>query len=374
MRIHLKTIIYKCCISGLALLLASCAQIAPGMRVERELAPEPAVHALPAITPITAGLVLAQNTLQASLPDQDIGPLLGAPQPYVIGNGDLLSIFVWDHPELNGPALIPQTFAGTLPSVSAGGVQAPTYSVDHNGMIQFPLVGPFKLAGLTEMQARDLLVRRLVRSIKKPDLTLRVQGFRSQRVFIDGEVKVPGSVVIDDVPMTLLEGLTRAGGLLPTADRSRIAVVRGGVSYPVDLPALVRKGMDPTKIMLAAGDLVRVRGLDESKVFVLGEVTTPKALVMHNGQLSLNEALGEVGGLNPMTSAGRQVYVIRNVEAQEPSVYHLDARSPVALALAENFQLKPRDVVYVDATPLVRFGRVLSAIIPTSSVISQTVK
>jgi polysaccharide export outer membrane protein len=170
--------------------------------------------------------------------------------------------------------------------------------------------------------------------------------------------------------MTLLEGLSRAGGLLPTADQSEIAVNRAGVVYPINLPLLVRKGMDPARIMLANGDVVRVRARDENKVFVIGEVTVPKALPMFNGRMTLNQALGEVGGLSPLTSEARQVYVIRNSDGKNPLVYNLDARSPVALALAENFELHPKDVVYVDAATLARFNRVISLIIPSANAVS----
>ena len=56
----------------------------------------------------------------------------------------------------------------------------------------------------------------------------------------------------------------------------------------------------------------------------------------------------------------------------EPTVYHLDAKSPVALMLAEQFDLQPRDVVYVDPAPLANWNRVISLILPTAALANTT--
>jgi polysaccharide export outer membrane protein len=115
--------------------------------------------------------------------------------------------------------------------------------------------------------------------------------------------------------------------------------------------------------MLRNGDVVRVLSREESKVFISGEVTAPRSLPMRNGRLSLNEALGEAGGINPVTGDAKKVYVIRR-NIQESVVYQLDANVPDALALAEGFELNPKDVVYVAATPLTNWNRTVSALIP----------
>jgi polysaccharide export outer membrane protein len=67
----------------------------------------------------------------------------------------------------------------------------------------------------------------------------------------------------------------------------------------------------------------------------------------------------------------RQIYVIRRV-GDKPEVYHLDAQSPVAYALAEGFELKSRDVVFVDPSQLVRWNRVISLLVPTAALANST--
>jgi polysaccharide biosynthesis/export protein len=353
--------------------LAACA-MAPGQHVDALSSDVGPSGQKPQIIPITHQLVQKERELTEQQANMEVTRLVAAPSPYAIDAGDILSIVVWDHPELASAAMV-QT-AAVNGADSTGTTLPPAgFTVDHEGLVQFPFVGKMKLAGLTEGEARKQLATMLSRYIRNPDVTLRVQAYRSKRIYVDGEVKTPGTQTINDIPMTLTEALNRAGGLLPTGDQSRIAVTRAGTTYHVNLPQLVKKGVNPGSIMLANGDSVQVGSRDDSKVFVTGEVVRPSALTMRNGRLTLNEALGEAGGINPLTSDGQQVYVVRNATDAEPKVFHLDARSPVAMALAQNFELQPKDVVYVDATKLALWNRVISLIIPgAANTVVQAVK
>lgn len=362
MRSFFKTVLNWFSFVSISFVLAACSNLEPGMRLDGEgKAPAGTAMPVPPITLITPALVKEAREARGQEPVQNIKMLLAEPAPYIIGKGDLLSILVWDHPELN----IAATGAQALTS---SGAQSPAaYLVDQSGMVQFPYVGVVKLAGLTELQARELLSEKLVKSIKRPDLTLRVLAYRSKKIYVDGEVKTAGNQAIDDVPMSLLESISRAGGFMPTADQSRIVITRAGVAYPVNLRQLASQGIDLSTLILANGDMVRVHSRDENKVYVLGEVNNTKALQMNNGRLTLAEALGEAGGLNQLSGSAKQIYVIRNAGAAVPSVYNLDASSPVALALADNFELNPRDVVFISASGLARFSRILSLILPTAA-------
>jgi polysaccharide export outer membrane protein len=118
--------------------------------------------------------------------------------------------------------------------------------------------------------------------------------------------------------------------------------------------------------MLQNNDMVRVFAREDSKVFMIGEVTRPTTLFLRNGELSLNEALGDAGGVNQQTGDGKQVYVVRNITADTHQVFHLDASNPSALALAENFELKAKDVVFVDTSAVVRWSRVINNVVPSA--------
>jgi polysaccharide export outer membrane protein len=318
------------------------------------------------LTPITPHVVKIERDKREKQNTQDISSLLSNSSHYQIDTGDVLSIVVWDHPELTNAATGMGAGTGAAAADVVAAQQPPIgFSVDQEGLIQFPFAGPLKVAGLTEEQARNLLATRLAKYIRKPKVTLRVQAYRSKRVYVDGEVKTPGLQAINDIPMTLMEAINRSGGILPTGDQSQIIVNRGGKNYQINLLQLVQRGVNPAKIMLKDGDVVRVRSRDESKVFVSGEVVSPRALAMHNGRLTLNEALGESGGVNPLSGDGSQIYVVRQ-EGSEQKVYQLDGRKQGALAMAEGFELYPKDLVYVAATPLANWHRAISLILPSA--------
>jgi polysaccharide biosynthesis/export protein len=234
-------------------------------------------------------------------------------------------------------------------------------------------VGTVKIGGMSEFEARDVLVKRLNKYFKDPQVTVRVQSYRSGRIYVDGEVRTPGLQSINDVPMTLPEVIGRAGGLGTLADRSAIAVTRDGATTLIDMNQLIEKGVNPNTILLKGGDLVRVMSREDSKVFVLGEVLKPSTQMLRHGRLSLGEALGDSGGVSPVSGDPRQIFVVRaGAKAERPEIYHLDASTPVAYALAEGFQLRSRDVVYVDPVPLVRWNRVISLILPSAQTLYTT--
>jgi polysaccharide export outer membrane protein len=313
---------------------------------------------------ITDGLIENERRALAERTRQDLSPLMVSnPAPYTIGHGDVLSIVVWDHPELASGGMAAATAAADNGNTGSNALVPPGFAVDHLGRIQFPLLGLIPVDGLTEEQARTMLAKRLARYLANPSVTLRVQSYRSKRVYIDGEVKAPGLQPINDIPMTLVEALNRAGGMLPSADQSRIMVERKATRYMINMRELVQKGVNPGTVLLVHGDVVRVHSRDESKVFVSGEVVSPRALTMHNGRLTLNEALGESGGVSPLSGDARQIYVVRKTP-ERTRVFQLDARVTGALAMAESFELRPKDVVYVAASPLANWNRHLSLLFP----------
>jgi polysaccharide export outer membrane protein len=344
--------------------LAACAS---GLPFQSRASGTASAEPVPPTEMITEQLIQVEKRQTAQQKQQDISSLINkAPPPYAIGPGDVLSIVVWDHPELAGagmPAAAATADVSTLATAAANSTPA-GFVVDHQGRIQFPFAGLFPVQGLTEEQARTLLAEKLAKYIANPNVTLRVQSYRSKRVYIDGEVKSPGLQAINDIPMSLTEALNRAGGLLPTADQSRIAIERDKMRYDINLRELVQKGIDPNTVMLAPGDLVRVHSRDESKVFVSGEVITPKSLTMHDGKLTLNEALGESGGVSPLSGDSRQIYVVRKAPDGKTRVFQLDARETGSIAMAEEFELRPKDVVYVAASPLANWNRNLSLLFP----------
>lgn len=352
--------------ASFTVLFAGCG-LAPGMHFEQPAQlvetsndqGDPASTVNIPITPIDLSLVKKMKAAQPVVTGDPNASLYGKAGAYKLGVGDVLQVTVWDHPELVAAL-------GQPPQQTRTADAAPGFVVDADGNLQFPYVNrPLHVAGKTEGQVQRELYQELSKVFVKPQVTVRVASFRASQVYIDGDVRTPGSQQINDIPMTLTEAIGRAGGFATTADQSRVTLIRDGVTYHINMAGMTSKGKSPSDIMLKPGDALRIDSREDNGVYVMGEVSKPATVIpMRNGKLTLSDAVSQAGSFNPETSDPKQVYVIRNGQSDQPEVYHLDARSPVSMLLANGFELQPHDVVYVDNNGLVRFSRVLNLLLP----------
>lgn len=343
-------------------------QSAVKLPVREPEAAEP-VPANVSIKPITAELIIEQMKLAAAerptATDSNMkgrpakGGVMPAPPDYKVGPGDVLTIIVWDHPELTTPA-------GQYRAADQAGTV-----VNEDGTIYYPFAGTLQVTGKTTRQIRDLLARSLSKYIEKVQLDVRVAAFRSQRIYVVGEVAKPGLLPITDVPMTVLEAVNQAGGFGLEADHSRVLLTRKGTTYRVDIQAMYENGASEQNALLESGDILNVQDRSFNKIFVLGAVQKPGSLVMTKKRSTLAEALADTGYIAQDQANPKWIYVMRG-DSDKPELFHLDGSSPDAMLLADRFPLRPRDIVYVDTADVVRWNRVISNILPTATTLYQT--
>ncbi|MCQ0032300.1 polysaccharide biosynthesis/export family protein [Burkholderia glumae] len=365
----------------LAMLLAACSS-APGNYLDtsrlEDHDPTPDKHYN--VKLITPQLVVAQALAQRK--ERPLPPdMFSDPNQYVyrIEPQDILGVTVWDHPELTTPqgqtfsagGNTTQTIAGALqqPYTNALPGQADPYgqTVGADGTIYFPFVGRVRAAGRTAQQLRDELTARLARYVRDPQIDVRVLSYRSQKVQVTGEVKTPGPLAITDVPLRLVDAITRSGGSTAEADLQRVRLMRDGKFYVLDANAMLDRGDAAQNVMLQPGDVINVPDRSDSRVFVMGEVKTPATVPMLKGRLTIADALTAGGGILDTDANPRQVLVLRDMQDKpdSPDIYRLDMTQPDALMLSSRFQLKPLDVVYVGTAASVEFNRLLQQIFPT---------
>jgi polysaccharide export outer membrane protein len=188
-------------------------------------------------------------------------------------------------------------------------------------------------------------------------------------VYVVGEVRTPGVLTLDDLPMTIADAISLSGGLTPTAWKSGVNVSRGGKVYEIDLKALYDHADSTQNLMLRHGDIVNVLDRSQQKVYVMGEVRTAKSVEIVNGELTLAAALGEVGGVNQNTANPSAIYVIRGTDGDNPQIFHLDAEFATGMLLAERFDMQAQDVVFVDAAGVSQWNRVISQLLPSVTVV-----
>src|ERR1044071_1689420 len=156
---------------------------------------------------------------------------------YAIGAGDTIGINVWKEPTLSG-----------------------TVRVRPDGFVTLPLLNEVQVLGLTTAQLRKLLEEKYKEFTTDPFVTIRIEGISSTEVFLVGQVGRTGAFPLNGNE-TILQLLSRVGGLGIFADRSNVRVVRRDgdriTEYIVDYDAIL-KGDLRQDILLRPGDRIIV--------------------------------------------------------------------------------------------------------------------
>ena len=213
---------------------------------------------------------------------------------YVVGAQDVLTIAVFDQQDLGGK-----------------------FAVEADGTFTFPLIGRVKAGGLTLRQVEESLRKELANGFfKNPQVSVAVEQYRSQRVFIVGEVRNPGTYPLTG-DMTLIEALARAGSSTEAASgealivRTRSGTKREGPVLPdqedgtevirVDIKEL-QSGKLSQNAQLQDSDTIFVPRAE--LVYVFGQVKNPGAYPLQKGTTIL-QALSLAGGVTDRGATGR---------------------------------------------------------------------
>lgn len=310
------------------------------------------------ISTIDSGLITKlKDRQQRALPAKNQQPIVTEGYDYLLGVGDVLSIGVWDHPELTIPAAVQRTAAFD------------GFRIQADGTITYAYAANLPAAGKTIRELHQLLVEKLSKIIEKPQIDIKVVGYNSQRAYITGEVNKPGVYPITEIPLTLIDAINQAGGLNDRADWRTVTFVRDETAETIQLDDFYTKGDITQNRLLKHGDIIHVSRTDNQKVFVLGDVNNAGSIDINRYGLSLAEALSDVGGLKEQTANANGVFVLRkrpaNAKGVIADVYQLHAQNVVALVLADQFKLQPRDIVYVTTAPIARWNRLISLLVPS---------
>ena len=258
---------------------------------------------------------------------------------YRLGEGDHLSLQVWNRPELSGKHVL-----------------------GPDGHITIPLIGPQKLLAMTREEAAGSIKVKLNEYYTSPIVDLGVDQYQANRVTVLGRVLTPGILQFDKPPV-LLDVLARAGSM-PVLDKqatlTRVAVFRGREKIIwIDLKALFSRGDLAYNIRLKPNDLVYIPDSSDTTVYVMGAVAKPGAYRL-TPNMSYLDALAQAGGPN------------EDAETKEISLYRpgRDAvqKIPFASLLSDskhvNYALEEGDIIYVPKHGLAEVGYVLRQLLP----------
>lgn len=343
--------------AGLAMVgLVGCA-FAPGGHMDYPATEEVDLSTMVDIEPITPALLqrIAQERPTAQARPEALLRQLDD-YDYRVGPGDILSIIVYDHPELTIPA-------GAERSASEAG-----NIIRADGSIFYPFLGRINVSGKTTDEIRLQLARGLSQYLTNPQVDVFVAQFNSQKAYVTGAVGSPGALPITNVPLTIVDAISGAGG--PTGDAywHELTLIRDGQEERLSLFSLLSEGDQTQNRLLRDGDQLHLPSADNQGVAMLGQIRSPGNLRMNRERLSLTDALSRAGGINEDRGDASGIFVLRpqSLESDKlATVYQLDVSDATAYMMASRFPLEPSDVVYVTTAPLARWNRVITLILPS---------
>ena len=271
---------------------------------------------------------------------------------YRVGVNDILSIIVFDHPEL------------TLPAGPQRSAEESGFRVQADGTFFYPFIGQVRAADRAPEQIRAEMSRRLAQFIPNPQIEVRVAAYNSQSVMVTGEVRKPTRLPLTTIPVTLMEAIGAAEGFTEHADPQRVTIQREGRLHTVDLQGLLRGGVRQNNPLLRSRDIIHVPRLTPQQAFLLGEVQRPDVIELSRDPVNLTQAVTRQGGLQLQRADARGVFVFRETTPRT-SVFQLDTSSPTGWILGTRFALAPNDIVYVVRSPAQSWNDVVMAIMPT---------
>lgn len=276
---------------------------------------------------------------------------------YRLTAGDVLSIQLWAYPEI------------TPPIQDISNIKAAGYPIDPNGNVYLPLLGQVKVAGKTLAETNQYLRSQFSRYLKHPDVVVRVLSYEGRRYFVNGQVMRSGQYTLNDQPISIYTALGQAGGVnTETGDNTNIQLIRQGQTYHLNAVELEKQGLSLHNLLIQPNDTIFVNAKQNQKLYVMGESNKSQALTLRDQGMTLSDVLGESEGVNPYSASAARIFVMRtDLSTKTSTIYHLNLSSLGNLALANQFQMQKNDIVYIDATGLTRWQRIMNQIVPFSS-------
>jgi polysaccharide export outer membrane protein len=289
----------------------------------------------------------------------------------IIRPGDTLSFTIYENVD-----------EGVLSRGNGGTSTLNSLEVDEAGFIFIPYAGRIRAAGNTTEALRRIITRKLETLTPEPQVLVQRAAGDDETVSVLGNgIAAQGVYPIERSSRRLMEMLATAGGITPPPEMTRVKVLRhqhkGEIWFEdvYDYPEYDLK--------LHAGDRIFVNR--DPRVFtVLGATGTQANVPFGMRQLSALQAVAQAGGLNSQTADPTGLFVIRKQDAEtlnkllgrndfvgEKSViYVLNLAEPNGIPLAQDFDIRDGDAIYVTEAPFVQWTKTLNAITGTAGAVN----
>ena len=253
-------------------------------------------------------------------------------------------------------------------------VELPEQKIDSSGTITVPYVGRVRAAGYSTGAIERAIVKALQNRAIEPQVMVTVTDAQSSLITIMGDGGNTRTAVNPNGER-LLDVLARTGGISGPAEETYITLKRGGKESRVLFKNVIKN--DAENIFIIPGDTLYIDR--ERRTFIaFGAMGAIGRVDFNESDLSLVEAVGEVGGLLDDVSDAEKVFLYRLVDRETllkagtdlshiqakmvPTVFRMNMRDPAALFQARKFAMQDKDVVYVSKAKTYEITKFLSII------------
>lgn len=310
----------------------------------------------------------------------------GQPIGQLVRPGDVLDVTIWEAPPAalftaGGDIRVPN--AGTQTSRQ---VSLPPALIDGDGRLFVPYAGYIMAAGRTPEDIQREIVRRLAGKAHMPQAIVRIARNATANVTVVGEVASSTRMELTPKGERLLDALAQAGGTRQPAGKMTIQLTRGGQVVTMPLSAVID---DPRQnVILATNDVVTAI-YQPFSFTVLGEAGRNEEINFEATGFKLSQALGRIGGVQGARANARGLFVfrwepadavpvvtgtLRRADGMVPVIYRIDLKDPATFFLAQNFEMRNRDIIYVATAPAAEFQQfvnlVASTVLPIVGVVN----
>lgn len=303
---------------------------------------------------ITAQTLASQSASTVSSPLR-ISVAAAPENADAIGPGDALQITIFEV----GTSLF-SSMSGMLQSSNGGsaipvaaGANLPLVQVDRNGAVTLPYVGRLIVAGRSPAEVQGLIANGLKGKSQNPQVLVSVRDRVWSTVTVMGEAKKPGMFPLMGPDERLLDAIAEAGGASQQSQDVVVRLTRGDTSGSIRLSSVSAGSAD--NVLLFPQDKIELvyRPLSFTVFGAAGKVTE---VPFQGPAVSLAQAVARVGGPLDQQADPSAVFVFRYAKSavdgtpepgSAPVAYRLDLTSPDSYFLAQQFEMHPRDVIYI---------------------------
>jgi len=262
---------------------------------------------------------------------------------YLLGKSDVINLSVTDNEEIQGD-----------------------FVIDGQGEIVLPYVGNLKIDNLTKSEAAELITTSLEEFYQEPEVILDIVEFNSRYIYLTGEIQKPQAILLTDKELKLRDAILEAGYIKDQKTFDKKALLnRSDILYSIDLYSLFNEINNDLNIYLLEDDVVHIQQKFADKVFVFGEGSQGQYNLYDNSNLTTLLANAKI---KQETANANKIFLIRQdfKDNYNLNIYQLESKNPSKLILANNVSLLPNDILYISASNLVQWNRVISLITPQS--------